>query len=216
MNALAVQNPRHKCDQEKITIITDKKIIADNTDLTVVIIIMILRLYYICVCICVCVIYNLHSIPVLHNSQYRNSALIKIKQTTVTCMKLNRWSQNMTVRHGRKLRASLMLQQPLIQLYLISSCDSTVIAFKQDKMCFHVLYQMSSESDEMAIMSCKNCHNFITKRCVKRPVFYFDPCIISHLMVAQTKSQCCQLSRNLFIHRQTEHLTFCSPYVVEG
>ena len=46
----------------------------------------------------------------------------------------------------------------------------------------------------------------------KKPVFYFDSCIISRLLVARLKTQCCQLSRNLFIHRQTEHqstVTLC-------
>ena len=49
---------------------------------------------------------------------------------------------------------------------LMSSCDSTAIAFKPDKLCFHVLvcYQKSSESGETAIMICRNCHNFITER----------------------------------------------------
>ena len=37
VNALAVQNPHHKCDWETGTIITDKKIIANNTDLTIII-----------------------------------------------------------------------------------------------------------------------------------------------------------------------------------
>ena len=39
----------------------------------------------------------------------------------------------------------------------MSSCDLTAIAFKQDELCFHVLfcYQTSSESSEMAIVSCK-------------------------------------------------------------
>ena len=51
------------------------------------------------------------------------------------------------------------------KLYLISSRDSTAIAFKQDESCFHVLfcYQTSSESGETAIVSYKNCHNFITQ-----------------------------------------------------
>ena len=42
-------------------------------------------------------------------------------------------------------------------IYLISSCDSTVIAFKQDELCFHVLfcYQKSSKSGETAIVSLK-------------------------------------------------------------
>ena len=41
---------------EAETIITDKKMVADNTDLTIIIII-ILRLYYICACMCVCYMY---------------------------------------------------------------------------------------------------------------------------------------------------------------
>ena len=45
-----------------------------------------------------------------------------------------------------------------MKLYLISSCDSTVIAFKQHVL---VCYQKSSEN---GIVSCKNCHNFITER----------------------------------------------------
>ena len=48
-----------------------------------------------------------------------------------------------------------------------------------------------AESSETAIVSCKNCHHFITKRFYKKPVFYFDPCIISSLLVFQLKSQCC-------------------------
>ena len=50
-------------------------------------------------------------------------------------------------------------------MYFISSCDLTAIAFKQDELFFHVLfcYKKSSESDETAIVSCKNCHNFVTK-----------------------------------------------------
>ena len=67
MNVFAVQNPHHECDWETGTIITDMKIIADNIDLTIIII-MILRLYYIRACMWVCVIYNLNSIPILHNS----------------------------------------------------------------------------------------------------------------------------------------------------
>ena len=61
---------------------------------------------------------------------------------------------------------SLGTRLPLLQLYLISRCDSTAIAFKQDELCFHVLvcYQKSSESGEMEIVSCKNCYNFITER----------------------------------------------------
>ena len=105
--------------------------------------------------------------------------------------------------HGRKLKASSMLQQPLLQLYLITNCDSTVIAFKQDELCFHVLfcYQKSSESSKMEILSCKNCHNFIRERFEK---MHFDPCtrIISRLLIARSKPQCCQLSRN-FIHTHT-------------
>ena len=138
---------------------------------------------------------------------------------SIMCMKVELESDC----HGRKLRASSMLQQPLLQLYFISSCDSTVIAFKQDRLCFHVLfcYQKSSENDETAIGSCKNCHNFKTKRLQKTPIFYFDPCIISRLLVAPLKSQCCQLSRN-FVHtqtdRQTEHqitVTLHSAYTSE-
>ena len=39
--------------------------------------------------------------------------------------------------------------------------DSTVIAFQQYELCFHVLfcYQMPSESGETAIVSCKHFHN---------------------------------------------------------
>ena len=110
--------------------------------------------------------------------------------------------------HGRKLRASSMLQQPLLQLYLISSCDSTMIAFKKDGLCFFVLfcYQTSSESGETTIVSSKNCHNFITEKFQKKPVFYFDPCIISCYLLAQLKSQCRQFSRN-FVHTQTNRQT---------
>ena len=36
MNVMAVQNRCHKCDLETGTIITEKKIIADNTDLTII------------------------------------------------------------------------------------------------------------------------------------------------------------------------------------
>ena len=50
MNALAVQNPRHKCDWVTRTI-TDKKINNCGQYLTIIIII-ILRLYYMCVCVC--------------------------------------------------------------------------------------------------------------------------------------------------------------------
>ena len=66
-----------------------------------------------------------------------------------------------------------MLQQPLLQLYLISSCDLTAIAFKQDELCFHVLicYQEFFENGETTIVSCKNCHNFITKRFQKKVLF---------------------------------------------
>ena len=67
----------------------------------------------------------------------------------------------------------------------MSSCDSTVIAFKQDELCFHALfyYQKSSESDETAIVSCKNCHDF-NRKVLEKPVFSFDPCIISNLLIA--------------------------------
>ena len=70
----------------------------------------------------------------------------------------------MKVTAGRKLRASLMLPQPLLTLYFISGCDSTVIASKQEKMCFSELfcYQTSSENCETATMSYKYCHNFKT------------------------------------------------------
>ena len=56
--------------------------------------------------------------------------------------------------------------QYILQLHFISSCYSKVMALKQDELCFHVhfCYQMSSESGEMAIGSCTNCHNFITER----------------------------------------------------
>ena len=99
-----------------------------------------------------------------------------------------------------------MLQQPLLQLYLISSCDSTAIAFKQDGLCFYVLisyYQTFSESGETAIVSRKNCHNFITERLLKKHVFYFDPCILSRLLVVRPKSQLCQLS-TYFGNRETD------------
>ena len=43
------------------------------------------------------------------------------------------------------------------------------MSFKHDELCFHVL--MTSESGETAIMSCKNCHNFI----IERPARYIDP-----------------------------------------
>ena len=127
---------------------------------------------------------------------------------------MNRWSQKLTVMAGS------MLQQSLLQLYLISSCDLIAIAFKQDELCFHVLvcYQRSSESGETAIVSCKNCHNFITERFQKKPVLYFDPCIISHLLSSNVVSS----PEILFIHRQTdrqtEHqitVTLCSAYAGE-
>ena len=68
------------------------------------------------------------------------------------------------------------------------SYDFTAIPFKQVELCFHILfwYQMSSECGETAMVSCKNCHNFITKRFQKKLVFYFDPCIILSLLVAQS------------------------------
>ena len=55
---------------------------------------------YICACMCLLYnIYNLHSIPVLHNFHNRSSALMKYIDTvwavwlqSRTCMKLNRWS----------------------------------------------------------------------------------------------------------------------------
>ena len=47
-----------------------------------------------------------------------------------------------------------MLYQPLLQLYLISSCDSTATAFKQD-----VLFLLP----EVATVSCKNCYISRTK-----------------------------------------------------
>ena len=54
----------------------------------------------------------------------------------------------------------------LLQLYLNSSCHLRAIAFKKDELCFHVLdcYLKSSKSGEMAIVSCTNCHKFITER----------------------------------------------------
>ena len=66
----------------------------------------------------------------------------------------------------QKRRASSMLWKPLLQLCFISSCGSTAISFEQDELCFHVLfcYHKSSESGKTAIVSCKNCHNFITER----------------------------------------------------
>ena len=102
-----------------------------------------------------------------------------------------------------------MLQQPLSQLCSISSSASRAIVFEQDELCFHVLFatQKSFESVEMAIVSCKNCHNVLTERIQKKPVFYFDPCIVSSQLVAQLKSQCCQLYREfviMYTDRQTE------------
>ena len=49
----------------------------------------------------------------------------------------------------------------------------TTIGFKQDEFSFHVLscYHKSSESVETAIVSCKNCHNFITEMLYEKPVF---------------------------------------------
>ena len=80
--------------------------------------------------------------------------------------------------HGRKLRANSMFQQPLHQLYLISSCDSTAIAFKQDELCFLVLfcYQKSSESGETAVVSCKNCHKFRMQYTYKNSFILFVWC----------------------------------------
>ena len=72
MNALAVQNPRHKCDWEAGTIITDKKIVADNTDLTIIIIII---LY---VDVCACVLYRTYTPYQSYIIPSRSSALIKI------------------------------------------------------------------------------------------------------------------------------------------
>ena len=58
----------------------------------------------------------------------------------------------------------------VLQLYFISSCDSTAIGFKQDELCFSELFcymyictctctiRMSSESCETATVSYKNCH----------------------------------------------------------
>ena len=74
----------------------------------------------------------------------------------------------------------------LLQLYLNSSCDSTAITFKKDGLCFDVL-NCYLKSSEMATVSCKNYHKFITERFKKRAVFYFDPCIISCL---RSKFQC--------------------------
>ena len=51
-------------------------------------------------------------------------------------------------------------KQSLLQLYLISSCDSIAMPLKQDEFC----YQKSSESGETALVSYKNCHNFKTER----------------------------------------------------
>ena len=55
INALTVQNPRHKCDWET-RMTAGKKIIADCTND-----------YYTYVCVCVC--YNLHSSPSLVPAQ---------------------------------------------------------------------------------------------------------------------------------------------------
>ena len=82
MNALTVQNLHHKCDGETGTNGQENNS-RDNTDLT--------KLYnnyydnYICACRCLLYsIYNLHSIPVLHNfynSSSGCSALIKYIDT---------------------------------------------------------------------------------------------------------------------------------------
>ena len=109
----------------------------------------------------------------------------------------------------------------LPQLCLISSSFLTAIAFKQDELCFHVLFccQKSSESSKTVIMSCKNCHNFVTKRFQKNPVFYF---IISSLLVVRSKFQCFQLTSNIgntHTHAHTANLitvTLRSAYAGKG
>ena len=51
----------------------------------------------------------------------------------------------------------------------------TAIAFKQDELCFHVLFccQKSSESGQTAIMSCKNRHNFYNKKILEKACLLF-------------------------------------------
>ena len=73
-----------------------------------------------------------------------------------------------------------------------TSFDSTIIAFKHNELCFHVpyCYWKTTESGETAIEICKNFHNFITERFQEKPVFYFDPCVISSLLVVPSKSKC--------------------------
>ena len=53
-------------------------------------------------------------------------------------------------------------------------CDVTAIAFDRDGLCFYVFfcYQKSSEFGEMAIVSCKNCHNNKTKRFYKHLLIF--------------------------------------------
>ena len=117
---------------------------------------------------CVCVTTN--TSPSKSTQFLKCSTLIKQFFGFNHVHEMNKWSQKLS----RKLRASSTLKQPLLQLYLILSCNLTVIAFKQDELCFHVLvcYQ-SLESRETAIVSCKKCHNFITERFQRKPVYYF-------------------------------------------
>jgi len=61
-----------------------------------------------------------------------------------------------------------------------SSSDSTAIGFKQDEVCFQILFisQKLSETCKTAILSYKNCHNFKKERLYKKPIVTFDLCII--------------------------------------
>ena len=114
--------------------------------------IIILRLYYICVCAL-----QLTSLQSPDPTSIRLEAK-KLENSFVASIT---WVELEIDSRGRKLRASSKLQQPLLQLYFISSCDLIAIGFKQDELCFSELfwYQTSSESCETATVSYKNCPN---------------------------------------------------------
>ena len=143
LNALAVQNPRYKCDLGNKN---DSVFDCNNNYYNYY------RLYYICVCAL-----QLTSLQ----SPDPTSIRLEGKKLENSFVASITWVELEIDSHGRKLRASSKLQQPLLQLYFISSCDLIAIGFKQDELCFSELfwYQTSSESCETATVSYKNCHN---------------------------------------------------------
>ena len=99
------------------------------------------------------------------------------------------------------IQFSIMIFEIIIEMLI--KCNKCPVWFKQDELCFHVLfcYKKSCESGEMTIVSCKNCDNFI--KVLEKPVFYFEPCIISSLYIVSSIDVPISMSRN-FGNRRTD------------